>query len=82
MIVAAMANITISWSLIQLLIATICVVLGLFILSLSYALIKKMPSLEREGFIAGFSSLGGGSIGVALVLLIYGARALPAFFCL
>lgn len=80
MIVAAMANITISWSLIQLPIANVCVVLGLFILSLSYALIKKMPALEKGSFIAAFSSLEGGSIGLALVLLIYGARALPAFF--
>jgi predicted permease len=79
-IIPAMANIQISWTLIQLPIANLCIVLGLFFLAFIYVSIKKIPAIEAGSFLIAFSSLEGGSIGLALILLIYGDTALPAFF--
>ncbi len=80
MIISAMANIKISPSLILLPLATVCVVLGLFVVSIVYIRIRKIQPIEAGSFVAAFSSLEGGSIGLALVLLLYGSPALPTFF--
>lgn len=79
-IIPAMANITISYAVIKIPLATLCVVLGLFFVSFVYTTLKKMPAREKGAFLTAFSSLEGGSIGLALILLLYGDRALPAFF--
>jgi|GEM_PF-1942120 len=78
-IIPAMANIQLSWAIIQLPIANLCIVLGLFLMAFVYSSIKKMPALEKGSFITAFSSLEGGSIGLTLILLIYGAAAVPYF---
>lgn len=79
-IIAAMANINITPSLYQLPIVTVLVLLGLFIISWIYTSLKKMPAPEQGAFLTAFVSLEGGSIGLALTLLLYGYKALPAFF--
>ncbi len=78
-IIPAMANITISRSLIKLPLATFVIVFSLFLIAAIYAGIKKMPTLEKGSFLTAFCSLEGGSVGVALILLIYGDKALSDF---
>jgi len=78
-IIPAMANMQLSWTFIQLPIANLCIVLGLFFVAFFYSSIKKMPALEKGSFITAFSSLEGGSIGLTLILLIYGNAAVPYF---
>ncbi|MEI6416838.1 MAG: AEC family transporter [Verrucomicrobiota bacterium] len=78
-IIPAMANIQLSWEIIELPIANLCIVLGLFLIAFLYVSIKKMPALEKGSFLTAFSSLEGGSIGLTLILLIYGNAAVPYF---
>lgn len=78
-IIPAMANMQLSWTFIQLPIANLCIVLGLFFVAFFYSSIKKMPALEKGSFLTAFSSLEGGSIGLTLILLIYGNAAVPYF---
>lgn len=79
-IIAAMANITISKALFFVSFSAIYIVLGLFIVSWACCKFRKLSPQNAGSFLISFSSLEGGSIGLVLTLLFFAPSVLPIFF--